>query len=301
MTSQIGEITNQQEFYRLLNLDKNTLTSSQKKFLNDEGYLILPPPSYIKKNLKILNDICDDLILKEGNKGGWEGKEKNDGYGKNLPFEAGTNRLGNLIEKHEIFKNLLLIPEIISIAREVIRFDIKLSGFTLRNPLKNHGYQQFHIDGLPRKKNDEPFHGVLCAIFLDDANNDNGSTRIIPKSHKKTGYPDEYIDPTKIQKDEIRANLSAGSILAVNLNTWHAGAKNLNGKPRKSIFMQIKRRDETQLLNYKKYLKKETISQLSEQLKYYLAVREEDPTQDEISVGPQAEYRKKYGNKERIK
>ena len=58
-----------------------------------------------------------------------------------------------------------------------------------------------------------------------------------------------------------------------NLNTWHAGAENTNGKPRKTIFIQIKKRDEGQLLNYKKFLSKKTKMKLNEAQKYLLAIR----------------------------
>ena len=73
-------------------------------------------------------------------------------------------------------------------------------------------------------------------------------------------------------------------MLILNINTWHAGSKNIDGKPRKSIFIQIKRRDEAQLLNYKKYLKKIYIGRIERPLKYLLAVRDNDPTQDEMSI-----------------
>lgn len=289
------DIKKTEDLCKKINLDENVLTKTQKDFLNEEGYLIIPPTDFIKKNLNYLNQISKKLIDSEGINGGWEGKEQNKNYGKGIPFEPGTNRLGNLIEKHSFFRELLLLPEVITAAKEVIKSDIKLSGFTLRNPLKNNGHQAYHIDGLPRKNEHDPFHGVLCAIFLDDSTTENGSTRIIPKSHKKLGYPDEYIDPNHSQKNEIRANLKAGSMLILNINTWHAGSKNLDGKPRKSIFIQIKRRDGAQLLNYKKYLKKSTLKELSSPLKYLLAVRDNDPTQEEISIGPSAEYRKKFG------
>ena len=289
------DIKKTEDLSKKINLDENVLTKTQKDFLNEEGYLIIPPTDFIKKNLNYLNQISKKLIDSEGINGGWEGKEQNKNYGKGIPFEPGTNRLGNLIEKHSFFRELLLLPEVITAAKEVIKSDIKLSGFTLRNPLKNNGHQAYHIDGLPRKNEHDPFHGVLCAIFLDDSTTENGSTRIIPKSHKKLGYPDEYIDPNHSQKNEIRANLKAGSMLILNINTWHAGSKNLDGKPRKSIFIQIKRRDGAQLLNYKKYLKKSTLKELSSPLKYLLAVRDNDPTQEEISIGPSAEYRKKFG------
>ena len=289
------DIKKTEDLCKKINLDENVLTKTQKDFLNEEGYLIIPPTNFIKKNLNYLNQISKKLIDSEGINGGWEGKEQNKNYGKGIPFEPGTNRLGNLIEKHSFFRELLLLPEVITAAKEVIKSDIKLSGFTLRNPLKDNGHQAYHIDGLPRKNEHDPFHGVLCAIFLDDSTTENGSTRIIPKSHKKLGYPDEYIDPNHSQKNEIRANLKAGSMLILNINTWHAGSKNLDGKPRKSIFIQIKRRDEAQLLNYKKYLKKSTLKELSSPLKYLLAVRDIDPTQEEMSIGPGAEYRKKFG------
>ena len=289
------DIKKTEDLCKKINLDENVLTKTQKDFLNEEGYLIIPPTDFIKKNLNYLNQISKKLIDSEGINGGWEGKEQNKNYGKGIPFEPGTNRLGNLIEKHSFFRELLLLPEVITAAKEVIKSDIKLSGFTLRNPLKDNGHQAYHIDGLPRKNEYDPFHGVLCAIFLDDSTTENGSTRIIPKSHKKLGYPDEYIDPNHSQKNEIRANLKAGSMLILNINTWHAGSKNLDGKPRKSIFIQIKRRDEAQLLNYKKYLKKSTLKELSSPLKYLLAVRDNDPTQEEMSIGPGAEYRKKFG------
>tara|TARA_B100000965_G_scaffold404531_1_gene435536 strand:- start:805 stop:1722 length:918 start_codon:yes stop_codon:yes gene_type:complete len=295
MKNSTEDIKNINDLSERLKISDNVLSLDQRKFLIEEGYLIIPPPKFIKENLNLLNEITNELIKKEGTNGGWEGKEKNDRYGKGLPFEPGADRLGNLIEKDPIFRNLLLIPEVIAAAKEVIKFEIKLSGFNLRNPLKNHGHQSYHIDWTPRKKENEPYHGVNCSIFLDESTIENGATRIIPKSHKKLGWPDDYIDPAVVQKNEIRAVVPAGSIMAFNLNTWHAGAKNLNGKSRKAIFIQFKRRDEPQLLNYKKYLKKETINELSEPLKYLLAVRECDPTQEEMTAGPGAEYRKKFG------
>jgi hypothetical protein len=292
VTIPINEIKNNSEFYKRINLNDKVLSDDQKKFLNEEGYLIIPPNNFIKDNLKEISRVCNELIKKEGNKGGWEGKEKNDRYSTGEPFEPGAERLGNLVEKNEIFKDLLLVPEVIASAKEVIKSDIKLSHYGFRNPLKGCGHQNYHIDVVPRKKNNDPFEGVICTIFLDDTNKENGATRLIPKSHKKIGWPDEHIDPTVLHKDEISVDCKAGSILVFNLNTWHAGAKNLSGNSRKAIFIQIKRRDKPQLLNYKKYLKKETIKNLNSELRYLLAVRDIDPTQKEMSVGPGAEYRK---------
>ena len=91
-------------------------------------------------------------------------------------------------------------------------------------------------------------------------------------------------------KKEIR-----GTIIIANLNTWHAGAKNISGKSRKTIFLQIKKRNEPALLNYKKFLSEKTKNTLSEAQKYLLSIREIDFTQKEDSVGPGDMYRKIYG------
>ena len=129
------------------------------------------------------------------------------------------------------------------------------------------------------KKKTENFSGIVAYLYLDDSNVENGAVRIVPKSHKKLGWPDDYIDTTKRFKDEIRGEVKAGSIIIINLNTWHAGAINKSGADRKTMFLQIKRRDEPQLLNYKKFLSENTKKQLNEEKKYLLAIRDVDTTQ----------------------
>ena len=83
--------------------------------------------------------------------------------------------------------------------------------------------------------------------------------------------------------------------MILNLNTWHAGAKNENGKPRKTIFNKIKNRDEGQLLNYKKFLSIPTKNRLNDAQKYLLAIRDIDPTQQEDSVSVGQIYRDQFG------
>ena len=287
------EINSTKELFRTLNIKDDVLSIEQKKFISDKGYLIIPPTDFIKKNLKRLNELTTNLIIKEGSRGGWEGKEKH--YKEGKPFEVNCDRLGNLIEKNIIFGELILIPEILMIAYEIIKGDIKVGGLNFRNPHKNFGEQAIHIDGMPRESTRDSFSGVVCYIYLDDATIENGATRIIPNTHKKIGWPDNYINTNERQKNEIRAIAEAGSIVAFNLNTWHAGAKNINGKPRKTIFMQIKKRDQEQLLNYKKYLSKETKKKLNECQKYLLSIRDIDPTQKEDSVSVGNFYKKQFG------
>ena len=284
--------SNTSDIFKELGINKKTLSITQKKILDSKGYLIISSEKYMMKNLDKLNNIANKLISSEGDKGGWEGKEEY--YKKGNNFENGTNRLGNLIEKHKCFRDLILIPEILASAYEVIKDDIKVAGFNLRNPLKGSGNQKLHIDWKPRIVNTDPFYGVVCFMYLDDANSNNGSLRVIPGSHKKLGWPDEHINISVKHKDEIRLNVKAGTIVIANLNLWHAGSDNINGKPRKMAMLNIKRRDQPQLLNYKKYLSKKIKQSLNSKQKYLLAIRENDANQKENSVGVGKFYREKY-------
>jgi hypothetical protein len=289
-------IKNTNDLYESMNINNSTLSHEEKTTLKENGFVIFPPNEFMNKNLNELNKISEDLITAEGDKGGWEGKEKY--YKEGKKFEQGAERLGNLIEKHELFRELILQKEILASAREVIKDDIKIVAVHLRNPLKDCGYQRLHIDGYPRYAENEPYSGIICMIYLDDSKISNGALRVVPKSHKKLGWPNEHVDIYKLHKDELNIEVKAGSILVGNLNLWHGGGNNSSGNRRKMIMINIKNRKEPQLLNYKKFLKKKTITKLNAYQKYLLAVRDIDPYQENDSAGGvNFLYRQKYGNK----
>ena len=50
-----------------------------------------------------------------------------------------------------------------------------MGGVDLRNPLKDLGHQAIHIDWVPRERKSDPFIGVVCFIYLDDSNINNGA------------------------------------------------------------------------------------------------------------------------------
>lgn len=273
----------------------NTLSKIQKSFLDKNGYLILRNIKVIKKNLKQLQREANKLIDLEGDKGGWEGKEKY--YKKGKHFEKGTDRLGNLIEKHKIFRKLITIPEILEAAKEVTKSEIKICGLNLRNPKKGFGYQKIHTDWKPRKRKKESFAGIVCMIYLDNSKKRNGATRIIPKTHKIIGWPDNHINIDKKHKKEIRPEIKAGGVIIANLNLWHAGANNKSGEPRKMIMVNIKNRKFPQLLNYKIFLSNKCKKSLTDFEKYILAVRKVDIRQKSDSIGVGKYYKKEFGAK----
>ena len=88
--------------------------------------------------------------------------------------------------------------------------------------------------------------------------------------------------------------LDVGDILIINLNLWHAGSTNKNGKRRRMIMLNIKRRDLPQLLNYQKFLSRDTKSKLSPAHKYLLAIRNNDKKQKSDSIGVGKYYKKDF-------
>lgn len=285
-------INSTNDLMRKLNLNSKIIKKKELNFLKKNGYLIIKKNKYLLDNLKLFRAEIDKFLKKEGRKGGWEGKKKF--YRKGKLFEPGAQRLGNLIEKNIIFSNLIMIPEILMCAKNVIKDEIKVCGLNFREPKKGSGYQRIHMDWKPRKKISDKFAGIVAMIFFDDANSQNGATRLIPKTHLKKDWPEKYIDINVKNKNEICPKIKAADILIINLNLWHAGSKNLSGKRRRMIMLNIKRRKLPQLLNYQKFLSSSTKSKLDNSQKYLLAIRNNDKIQKSDSIGVGKYYKKDF-------
>ena len=269
------------------------LSAEQRRAIEEDGIVILPPNAAVIRELPALRAAVDRLLEEEGARAGWEGKEQHFAPGK--PFEDGANRLGNLVNKIPFAADLIALPELLEAAYRVLRSEMKVGSVLMREPHKGHGHQSLHIDWLPRDHSDEPFGGVVCMLLLDDASVANGAMRYIPGTHVRLGWPDDQIDVAAPHPDERRAEAPAGSIIVMNLNLWHAGALNATGDRRRSIFVNIRRRDLPQLLNQKRYLSAETVNRLTPLQQYLLAVRAEDAEQPQKSVGPGDRYRELHG------
>ena len=85
------------------------LSKDQKKFLAKNGYLLLEPNKifweWIGAKPKDLRSIMDSILTKEGIKAGSEGKEEFT-IKKSKTIEPAANRIGNLLDKNEILKNI---------------------------------------------------------------------------------------------------------------------------------------------------------------------------------------------------
>ena len=146
--------------------------------------------------------------------------------------EPGAQRLNHLLNKHECFRNLFTIPECLAAARHVIdnREEISVSQIILRMPLPGQGDQNWHVDWVPRRKMSDPVRSVLCSLLLDDFTKENGATRIVPGTHNKLYPPDEEGYYEGDHPEEVYIEAPRGTMLIYDINLWHRGSTNFNGK-----------------------------------------------------------------------
>ena len=106
-----------------------------------------------------------------------------------------------------------------------------LNNISARCPIQGNKGQLMHIDSnLP---------GVNYAIvmnvmwYFDDVNKDNGTTIIVPGSHKFTNYADN----SKKIKNKVHIKAKKGSVLIFNANLWHAGSPKINNNSRWALVL----------------------------------------------------------------
>ena len=135
------------------------------KFFQENGYCIIPPSQLVLDNIDEFRKIIDMLMIKESWRGGWEGKEQYMKYKKT--FNKGANRLANLFNKDKLFLKILSEKALLKTLYGLFGNDMKIGALDMREPLPGTGWQELHIDWLPKKNSDDPIQNVVCSIFLD--------------------------------------------------------------------------------------------------------------------------------------
>ena len=266
-----------------LKIDRSLLSDKNKNQLLEEGYCLIPitPEEWKKRgiDLNLISEVVDSLILKEGWRGGWD--HVKDKMKEGHHPEPGAQRLNNLIGKHECFRKVFTIPEALIASEFLIKKEICLSQLILRMPLPNQGAQPWHVDWIPRKKNDDPIKSVLTSLLLDDYTKENGTTRIVPGSHKFLRQPsdDGYFFQDHPNQKYVEAK--KGSLLIYDINLWHCGTKNLNGEKRRHLNINYRDRNIWQQINFKQELSNDLKDKLTEAEAYLLKARDEDPDRNE--------------------
>jgi len=269
------------------------------EFFNENGYCVIPKSDLIIENIDEYRKIVDSLLEKESWRGGWEGKEEYMKYKKN--FQVGAYRLGNLFNKHELFLKLLCEKNILKVTYKILGDDMKIGALDMREPKKEAGLQDLHIDWIPKQNENEKTQNIVAFIFLDDADKNNGCMRVVPKTHRKTGWIEENLKDKSFHKDEIFLDVKKSSIVLMDANLWHSGTANVNGNRRRVLYLDIRRRNIPQLLNQRIYLDEMTQRELTNIEKFLLGVGDNDIIFEDRVFTAGNVYRKQFKTNDFVK
>ena len=244
------------------------LIKQEIEFLDTNGYLdlgqILTP-----EQVKQINGRIKELLRTEGDKAGTElAQSKYIRHSK----EEGADRLADLVNKGPDFDIFYKHPRVLAGIEAVLGQQYKLSSLNYRAAKPGKGHQKLHVDWKNAAVNDT--YKVCNSIWLlDDFTQLNGSTRIVPKTHKSSILPDEAMkDTNEKHPDEIRIIAPAGSVFIFNSHVWHGGTTNQTDKDRRSIHSYFCTRDQSQQIDQKKYITPETLQRVGEKGRHILDV-----------------------------
>lgn len=244
------------------------LTQQEIDFLEENGYLNLGQLLTAKQVLQI-NDRLIELMQSEGENAGAELAESK--YIRH-PKEEGADRLADLVNKGSVFDIFYTHPRVLAGIEAVLGHEYKLSSLNYRAAKPSKGHQKLHVDWKNTVVNGS--YKVCNSIWLlDDFTEHNGSTRIVPKTHKLSILPDEAMaDTNDKHPDEIRIIAPAGSVFIFNSHVWHGGTTNHTDHDRRSIHSYFCARDQAQQIDQKRYITQETLERIGEKGKHILDV-----------------------------
>ncbi len=151
------------------------------------------------------------------------------------------------MDKGEVFRAAIALPDVLDLVRHVLGRDCKLSSLNARSadPARDVG-QPLHVDmgAIP----DEKGYWVCNTVWLlDDFTRDNGPTRMIPGSHSgERGRRTCSTIRMAPHPQEVLLTGTAGSIVVMNAHMWHGGTANRTAAPRLAMHAFYCRRDKPQ-------------------------------------------------------
>lgn len=157
--------------------------------------------------------------------------------------KRGNNDGPQGLDNEPAFRHCLGHPYVMSAVAQVLDGDVVLGAFRGRDPQRGSGQQGFHVDDA---KPVRPDHQIMANAFwvLDDMDEANGATRLIPGTHRLGRIPHKGLlrrDAEHPQARQIRAR--AGDVIVFSAHLWHAGSKNVSGAPRRIAMAHFARRE----------------------------------------------------------
>ncbi|EON67989.1 hypothetical protein W97_07135 [Coniosporium apollinis CBS 100218] len=227
------------------------LTAEQTHSLDENGYFVIYDV-FTASQCQAISDTFDQLTAAEASNPGLV-----------IDAEEGATRLSDLFNKSNVFDPVLSIQPVLG-ASHYLLGEFKLHGANMREPHAGHGHQPLHSDVL--KSSVDDWRLVNALICIDDMDDSNGPTRMVPGSHRwpHLNVPEpnleeweqdarrngDYGDTSRFPKDplapfpgQILFNAPKGAVVVCNASLWHGGTANVSGRHRRMLHLTYARRD----------------------------------------------------------
>jgi len=198
------------------------LSPAERERLDSEGYLALP-------SILDLEQVEDALAIVRELLGG------------SAERTSGTLHLSGLAGRAPLLDTAWSHPLVLTAVRHVLGDEVRLSELAYRAPLPGYGAQAIHADWAePVEQGDY----LVCSavVALTDFDPTNGSTRVVPGSHRWRAVP-RKAQPGRWQPGERRLTGRAGTAFVINGHLWHSGTLNEGRTPRHALLASFARAD----------------------------------------------------------
>jgi ectoine hydroxylase-related dioxygenase (phytanoyl-CoA dioxygenase family) len=246
------------------------LTEQPSNQLEEQGFLFLT--DVLDTDVRrALRGRLEELFASEGAAAGADFKQ-----------EPGTRRLANLLNKGDVFHQLVAHQATMRYVRQILGDVLKLSSLNARSANANSGQRQpLHAD-MGAVADNNGYWVANIVWLLDDFTLTNGTLRVVPGSHRWNQLPQDALDdPTAEHPDEQVITGRAGDAIVMNAHLWHAGMENRSAADRLALHSFYCRRDKPQQQYQKRMLSADVQDRLSPELRDILAL--DDPLNDELS------------------
>lgn len=187
--------------------------------LDEHGYVILEG-ALTADEVDALRKRSIELAIKEREEGG-----------KYIYLDGKSQRVWNLVNKGQIFEEMIQHPQVLEFQEYLLGNDCILSSFTVNFIGPGSPASALHID-YPLGRLPTPLPSfALCAnsvYLLDDFTLENGATRVVPASHKRGYGPkpgEEYSDITQVTGKK-------GDVVIIHGSLWHSSGENRTERER---------------------------------------------------------------------
>jgi ectoine hydroxylase-related dioxygenase (phytanoyl-CoA dioxygenase family) len=248
------------------------LSSAEARELDEVGFVVIP--DFCSDLLGPLRARIEAIFTEEGDRAGSEFRQ-----------EPGCRRLANLVDKGDVFRQVISHPRLLPYVRHVLGDRFKLSSLNARsvNPFWTQS-QPLHAD-MAAVADEAGFWVCNTVWMLDDITPENGPIRAIPGSHRRRKLPGEVLaDPHAPHPNEVLVTGKAGTVAVMNAHLWHGGTGNHTAVARTALHAFYCRSDKPQQQYQKQLVRHEVQATLSAELRDLLAL--DDPANDELSGRP---------------